>query len=128
MSSFTNPLRIEAIDETDNGRPIYKILEKFSYELGGKGSGLYIDVPEGFCTDFASVPRIFWPICPPDGRHGKAAVVHDYMYRKRCKFSRILADAIFLDAMETLKVPYWKRQLMYLGVRLFGWTAFNKRN
>jgi hypothetical protein len=126
MGTFESPLRIEATEKTISGRPIYKVLEKFSYEVGGKGSGIYIDVPAGFYTDFASVPRFLWFIFQPDGQHGKAAVIHDYMYRKRCKFSRILADAIFLDAMRTLKVPLWKRYMMYLAVRVFGWSSFNK--
>lgn len=127
MGTFMSPLRLEATNHTVGKRPLYKVIDKFSYELGGKGSGIFIDIPTGFYTDFASVPCCLWSIFPPDGQHGKAAVIHDYMYRRRCKFSRILADAIFLDAMRSLKVPFWKRYTMYLAVRLFGWMSFNKR-
>lgn len=123
---FSGSLKIELTNESSSGRPIYKVLEAFSYDVGGSGSGIFIDVPIGFHTDFASVPRFLWWIYPPSGEYGQASVIHDYMYRQRCKFSRILADAIFLDAMQSLNVPFWKRYTMYLGVRVFGWLSFNK--
>lgn len=127
MSNFMTPLKLEATNKSIGGRPVYKITEKFSLSLCGKGYGIYVDVPEGFDTDFASVPRLLWFIYHPDGGAAKAAVLHDFMYRKRCNFSRIIADAVYLDAMRLLGVPFWKRYTMYLGVRLFGWLSFKKR-
>lgn len=38
-----------------------------------------VNVPEGFVTDLASVPRAFWEIMRPEGRYAYAAVVHDYL-------------------------------------------------
>ena len=84
---------------------------------------LKITVPKGSKTDFASIPRIFWPILPPVGRYSKAAVVHDYCYRHGL-FTRKISDLVFLHAMEELKVPKWKRVVMYWAVRLFGWFAY----
>lgn len=119
MSSFRDPLLLEFLDA---GR--YRVIEPFTYWLGeGTWS---VTVPKGAETDFASVPRIFWPIIRPDGRHGKAAVVHDYLYRV-APVSRVVADAIFLDAMATLGVSRWRRWSMYLAVRLFGGRAFKWR-
>ena len=123
MSSFTTPLRIEDAGRSMAGRQIYRVMEPFVYEVGKKGSGWRIEVPEGFHTDFASVPRCFWPIFPPIGQHGKAAVVHDYLYRSKSGFSRVVGDAIFLDAMTVLGVTWWRRWAMYLAVRLFGRKA-----
>jgi Protein of unknown function (DUF1353) len=37
--------------------------------------------PPGFKTDFASVPRPFWFWIAPWGRHGRAAIVHDFLYQ-----------------------------------------------
>ncbi|MDI5166053.1 DUF1353 domain-containing protein, partial [Salmonella enterica subsp. enterica serovar Montevideo] len=33
-----------------------------------------IEVPVGFVTDLATVPRIFWSLLPPDGEYAKAAI------------------------------------------------------
>jgi len=43
----------------------------------------WITVPAGYRTDFASIPhpmtRLVWPLLPPVGRSGKAAVIHDWL-------------------------------------------------
>ena len=85
-----------------------------------------IVVPVGFDTDFASVPRLLWPLLPPQGRHSKAAVVHDWLYRHRVA-SRGISDRIFYDAMIDSGVKRWRAYLMWLGLRVGGWVAW-KRN
>lgn len=35
------------------------------------GAGRIIEVPAGFETDFASVPRLFWRVVPPWGRYSR---------------------------------------------------------
>ena len=79
-ASFHTPLRYEPTGTKREGRPEYRLLEEFSYEIGGFGSGWFIHVPAGFVTDFASIPYGFRGVLPPNGPWGKAAVVHDYMY------------------------------------------------
>lgn len=121
MTSFHQPL-----DLRDNGDGTFSVLNGFSYiPKETIGTGLKVMVPAGFQTDFASVPRIFWNIFPPYGRHGKAAVIHDYLYAlvRQGKFHRAMADAVFLAAMKELGVSWWRRTVMYLSVRLFGWSA-----
>lgn len=118
MSAFRTPLRI-VVD--DAGR--FTLLEPFTFWLGPDKSGWAIEVPVGFETDFASVPRAFWPVFPPTGRYSKAAVVHDWLYRHPV-VSRAIADAVFLHAMALLRVPRWRRWTMYLAVRLFGARNF----
>lgn len=83
-------------------------------------------VPEGFETDFASVPRFFWRLVPPWGRYSPAAVLHDYLYSQGLG-TRAQADQVFLDMMQRLAVPAWKRRMMYLAVRLFGRGRWNRR-
>ena len=57
-----------------------------------------IEVPSGFLTDLASIPRVFWPLVPVNGRHRAAAILHDYLYvTQPC--TRAEADALFLEAM-----------------------------
>src|SRR5688500_10887432 len=62
----------------------------FEFYSSSKGR---IVVEEGFDTDYASVPRIFWPIYPPDGEYTEGAVVHDYLYWFQ-PMTRAEADAV----------------------------------
>ena len=36
------------------------------------------------------------------------------------------ADDVFLEAMEVLGVKPWRRNIMYLAVRAFGWLPWNR--
>jgi|CXWL01.1.fsa_nt_gi hypothetical protein len=82
-----------------------------------------IEVAEGFETDFASVPSLLWWILPQWGTYGNAAVVHDWLYWKQDR-SRTEADGIFLEGMSLLGVSAWKKYLMYVAVRAFGWLGW----
>ena len=82
----------------------------------------------GLITDFASTPRIVWPILPPYGKYLEAAVIHDSMYRKDIAISRKTADLIFKENMKELEVPLMKIFIMYWAVRMFGWLSWKKRN
>lgn len=114
MGTFDTPLVLEFIDGRD-----WRLVHAFTYDHGR------FVVPAGFLTDFASVPRFFWRLFPPTGRYGKAAVLHDMLYRTGA-VPRREADAIFFDAMRSLGVFLPTRWLMWLAVRLFGWTAYKK--
>ena len=54
------------------------IRKDFGYAVGSEDSGEVIDLPTGFVTDFASVPRPLWWLYPKWGKYGNAAVIHDY--------------------------------------------------
>lgn len=56
LSSFVEPLQYEPTGTFREGRPEYRLLKAFVYEVGAIGSGLSVSVPAGFVTDFASVP------------------------------------------------------------------------
>lgn len=85
-----------------------------------------IFVPKGTKTDFASVPRPFWVIFPPDGIYSQAAVLHDFLYttQPRPKYE---ADFIFYQAMGVLGVDDATRGIMYKAVDVFGHFAWNKK-
>lgn len=130
MAGFLSPLDLEYID----GRK-WKILNDFQYCIGGPDGYPVVDVPAGFITDFASVPRILWNILPPTGKYGKAAVVHDRLYQsphlELCvgypsfKVDRYFADLVLLEGMEVLKVDWLTRWIIYLGVRIGGWMPWD---
>jgi hypothetical protein len=120
MGTFTGPLRLEYIDGKD-----WEVFEAFVYQ---PTTGPAVLVPAGFTTDFASIPRFFWRVLPPTGRYGKAAVIHDYIYRTpTAPFTRAEADGIFRDAMKDLGVGWFTRTVMFRAVRLFGGGAYVPR-
>lgn len=93
--------------------------------LGWSASdGFHASVPVGYDTDFASVPRILWPILPPTGSYTKAAVLHDWLYWEGLT-TRAEADAYFLEAMRDCGTALWQRVLIYMGVRIGGWWTWN---
>ena len=138
MSSFTTSLILRFLD-TKEGIKRFEVYEPFIYYIDRLGGNLKVEIPEGFCTDFASVPRIFWSVVPPIGLYGKAAVVHDYLCEKNHAWqvdeqgnwsyytvSRKEADKIFLDAMKVLGVGKVKRNTMFWGVRFYSIFTFKK--
>ena len=114
------------------------------FKVGGKGEFVLsspmvyhwrkkrvrVNIPEGFETNFASVPPVLRPIISVNGRHRLPAVLHDYLYDQAGEFknargewityTRKDADKVFAEAMKKAKVSRWKRWTMYRGVRLFG--------
>lgn len=121
-SSFTTPLRVEFGDDTR-----WTLVEAF--EFCSITTESIIRVPVGFCTDFASIPRVMWSLLPPAGPYGKAAVVHDWLYQKRDATTHAVwrdeADAVLLEGMEALKVGRLTRWTIYMGVRIGGWFVWN---
>lgn len=81
-------------------------------------------VPAGFVTDFASIPRGLWNLLPKNGKHDRAAVLHDWLYAHN-GVTRAQADALFREAMQADGVGRTSRTLMYLGVRAGGWRPWN---
>lgn len=92
-----------------------------------------VTVPAGFVTDLASIPSYFWWVAPPAGRHGHAAILHDWLYWEKKAMGqdveRKIADQVFDVAMEELEVPLALRKSMWAAVRLYGgkyWDASAK--
>lgn len=96
----------------------------FYFDENKKEEG--VTVPEGFITDFASVPRILWSIFPPIGLYTKAAVMHDYLYKSGYSIGdkRKFCDKMFLEGMRALEVGWVVRYCMYIGVRIGGKKSF----
>lgn len=127
-SSFATPLKYEPAGTTRRGIPEFRLLESFSFEIGGFGSECFITVPALFVTDLASIPKGVRWMLPPDGPYAKAAVIHDYMYEFASAFGwqRAYADLVFKEGMERLNVPAPTRSVMYRSVRMFGFKNFDK--
>lgn len=115
MGYFYNKLVAEKIDEAESGgRSDWVLHETLSFISNEYGR---IDVPAGFRTDFASVPRapLLWWLA--GGCAEASAVVHDYLHRGlRPDINHEAAAAIFNEAMRAEGVPGWRRWLMYRAV------------
>lgn len=123
MSKFTTPL----IGEWNDEMTIFTLHDPFVYYVGKLNSDDKIEVPAGFQTDFASIPKNIHWLLHPVGPYGKAAVLHDYLYDKGLR-TKAEADLIFLEAMGVLKVPKYIRYAMYYAVKYFGKGNFGKVN
>lgn len=117
LSLFLLPLTLEYLDGCS-----WRLVKPFTF--GSVTLERVIELPEGFQTDFASIPRVFWNLLPPTGSYGKAAVIHDFLYRTPFYATRAQADLVLLEAMTDLGVGWWTRQIIYRGVRLGGRRAW----
>jgi hypothetical protein len=83
-----------------------------------------IEVPVGFVTDFASIPRAFYSLLSPTGQYTWAAVIHDYLYWVQDR-PREQADLVLKHAMEDCKVDAVTIMTVYAGVRAGGSFAWD---
>lgn len=118
MGKFITALSVDLIDDVNDVWRLSEPLVFVSDEVGK------IIVPPLFLTDFASVPRIPFAFLLTGNTGRYAATVHDYLYGNHL-FDRATSDRIFLDALVTIGISWWRRNLMYAAVRVFGSTPYN---
>ena len=102
---------------------VWRLVEDFGYE---SESGNILIVPAGFETDFASVPRLLWPILPlSDAVYDKAAVLHDYSVRNRKFIGYSLMDChrLFREVLLFSGTGRVKTAAMYSAVVMFNWMT-----
>lgn len=113
QARFLSPLRTE---DLDGGRQ-WRLLEPLRYY--SRVLDRVIEIPAGFVADSYSSPREAlgsWVVRDIDRR---PAFIHDKLYGER-SCTRAQADAVLLEAMEVARVPWWRRQVIYAGVRVGG--------
>lgn len=118
MSKFHTPLRVTQTKARPTTWRLDADLLYWSDRLGE-----LLAVPEGFETDFATVPRLPLAYMLTGGKASAAAVVHDWLYSTR-KHPRAVADAVFYEAIRASGHGLLTGGLMWLGVRLGGWLAW----
>ncbi len=91
-----------------------------------------VTIPEGFITDFSSVPRFLWSLLPPYGLAMAPSVLHDYFYtvhpfkdKMTSEEERKYADELFYKMLLAQGIKKWQALLMLKAVRLFGKKRFN---
>lgn len=113
---FLTPLQVQKLH---NGR--WLLVREFCFELDAT---VYC-VPQGFETDFASVPRLPFAYLVAGNTSHEAAVIHDWMYMDG--FPRAYADSVFLAALKAEGINWWRRNLMWLAVRIAGSWAYDAK-
>lgn len=100
---------------TDETPEHWRLLHPLTY----RGRRETFTVPEGYVTNFASVPSSLWWFIPRYGRYTKATVLHDFLCDKAGDDIRQRrdADGIFRRTMRELGVPLLRRRIMWAGVR-----------
>lgn len=92
-------------------------------------NGKLMQIPVGYLTDFASVPRFLWSFISPIGQVNLPSIIHDYIYTEH-NYSRKFGDDEFLKWMDFIAPHHkFKNRVMYCAVRIFGrprWKKYNK--
>ena len=87
-------------------------------------------IPAGFVSDGASVPRMFWRLLSPpiDPVTLAPSIAHDWLYihGSGLGFTRKECDRWYDFALQANGYPLWKCELTYAGIRLGGWSHWNK--
>jgi len=101
----------------------YWLLDSINWQPDPGQTGSPLTVPRGFVTDFASIPRVFWSLLPPDGQYTYAAIIHDYLYWEQ-NVSKAQADRILGYVMEEFKVDAASALAISRGVQVGGGSAW----
>lgn len=104
---FTSALVVEEIDGN-----FWKVREPLTYQ----GAAEEFEVPAGFRTDFASVPRPLVWFIPRYGVYTRAAILHDYLLRTK-RVGAADADGIFRRTLRECQVSRPRRWMMWAAVR-----------
>jgi hypothetical protein len=98
-------------------------------------------IPQGYITDFCSVPRIPFAYLLYGGVGNRAGVLHDGLYSAWDRVmvrdmdlnlpyvvDRAWADEVLAAGLKACGVGAFKRGMMYSGVRMFGWQFYKKKD
>ena len=83
-----------------------------------------VEVPKGYKTNGANVPRILWSIFPPNSPEYLSAVIaHDYLCDAKLY---ALADEALKQIMTNLGVAKWKIYCFYYACRVWHKIKYEK--
>lgn len=120
-----------------NGHQYYAVRNPISLRTQ---AGDIVTVFAGQQTDLASIPKVIWPLMPPDGPWAMAAVIHDSCYRTHGQFVwyahqgrsraapyvRAECDDILRQGMVALHVSAWERVTIWSAVRIGGGAGWGR--
>lgn len=133
---FLSPLSV-----TEMGEGIWRLDNPFYAVVVDGLTRVEIIIPEGFYTDFCSVPRLPFAYLLYGGKGNRAGVVHDALYspwtrisvtvlengkQKPYEVTREWADDVLSAALRSCGIGAFARGMMWAGVRSFGWRFYKK--
>lgn len=123
MSEFLTELNVR-LKNNDEKVWILTVPLVYNSDLMGK-----IEVPAGFETDLASIPRLPIIYALWGDRAHREAVIHDYLYRVDSSpiVSFSMANKVFLEAMKIRNKSWFIRWPMFLGVKFGGHSSYHKK-
>jgi len=102
-----------------------RVVESIRYDAGVyPGSMHWLEIPAGFTFNGASIPRPLWSLIgtPFQPEYLEAACYHDWICENAQRYThRTAGDEVFLQLLTDAGVPYWRRAIMFLGVRICSW-------
>ena len=107
--------------------PIYFLLDPISWTPNENQASRFqaVQVPKGFVSDLASIPRAFYSLLRPDGTYAYAAIIHDYLYWTQ-SVNRKTADEILKNSMEDFEVGPATIRTIFTAIRAAGEFAWNQ--
>lgn len=108
------------------GKPYWYLNDAVKVSIRNPEYHFEFEIPQGYLTDGATVPRFLWAFFPLWDECTMPVVIHDYLCNERLitingqlrYIDRLMADNLFLAAMEFQGVSKIKRFIMYNSVRL----------
>lgn len=97
--------------------PRFEVRHPVIWEIGRKGSGLWVTVPPGYVFDVSVPPPLRWLFDPADPRYLKAACLHDWLLDDG--WYRVTAAGVFGAALRADGVGFWRRVAMVVAVVLW---------
>ncbi len=113
--------RLKLSDWNPDEWVLESILAWFSLAVGR------IEVPVGFITNLASIPRLLRAVLNVNGKSRKAAVLHDFLYCSQI-LSRADADNLFYEALLSEGMSKSLARIYWSGVRAGGWMHYRKQS
>lgn len=115
MTDLSAPLIVEVLTTERNGLGVVRLNQLYEAQTDTMG---LVTVPQGYATDFASIPRIARPFICQMGKCARAALLHDWLLHLDQNHSR--SSRVFLEALKASNVSAFTRYIMFAVVWV--WT------
>lgn len=115
MSAFVGDLMVKLVQDDESG--IWELLAPFSFQ--SSTTGTTITAPQGFRTDFCSVPRVPLAYDMLGNRARMSGTIHDYLYTTH-EFPREVADQVLREMLTVNDVGDFEAEIFYQAVRAYG--------
>jgi hypothetical protein len=99
------------------GGILFRVVRPVEWEIGRKGSGLWVIVPLNYVFDVSIPALLRWAFDPRDPRYLKAAALHDWALEQG--WDGVSSAALFSDALKADGVGFFRRLAMVLAVVVY---------